>query len=114
MKFVIIFVVSFLVVFLAYLLTVILNKKKLDKFKTSNQALFFVNRYNIKITDNNVKLLAYLVALTNAFIIALAITVVELVDNFILKILVAFLIIVPSILILYNLVGKYMVKRGNK
>lgn len=114
MSFVIIFVVSFLVVYLAYLLTVILNKKKLEKFKTSNQVTIFVKKYKLKITDDNVKLLSHLVALTNAFIIATAITVVELVSNFILKILVAFIVIIPLILILYGLVAKVMLKKESK
>ena len=35
MNYVILFVVAFLVVYLLYLLTVILNKKKLEKFKKS-------------------------------------------------------------------------------
>jgi len=114
MKFVILFVVTFLVVYLLYLLTVILNKKKLNKFKNSNQVLYFIKKYKIKIDDSNVKLLANLVALSNAFIISIAITIVELVSNFILKILVAFLIIMPLIFILYHIVGKIMLKRGNK
>ena len=114
MKFIILFVVTFLVVYLLYLLTVILNKKKLEKFKNSNQALYFVKKYKIKVDDNNVKLLAHLVALSNAFIMSTAITLVELVSNFILKILVAFLVIMPLILIMYHIVGKVMMKRGNK
>lgn len=114
MKFLIIFLISFLVVYLAYLLTVILNKKKLEKFKDSNQVLIFVKKYNLKITDSNVKALAHLVALSNAFIIALAITLVELVGNFILKILVAFIVIIPLILIIYSLIGKYMKKKESK
>ena len=114
MKFLIIFVVSFLVVYLAYLITVISNKKKLEKFKTSNQVLIFVPKYKLKITDSNVKELAQLVALSNAFIIATAITIVELINNFILKILVAFVVILPLILVIYNLVGKHMVKKESK
>lgn len=114
MKFLIIFVVSFLVVYLLYLITVISNKKKLEKFKKSNQVLIFVQKYKLKITDSNVKELAQLVALSNAFIIATSITIVELVSNFILKILVAFLVIVPLILIIYNLVGKHMLKKESK
>lgn len=114
MKFFVIFIVAFIIIFLAYLLTVILNKKKLEKFKNSNQALFFVRRYKIKVNEDNVKVLAYLVAIANAFIIAFTLTIVELVENIILKILVAFLIIMPLILILYSLIGKYMKKRGNK
>lgn len=114
MKLILIFLASFVVVYLAYLLTVILNRKKLEKFKTSNQVLIFVKRYKLKINDSNVKELAHLVAFSNAFIIALAITVVELVSNFILKILVAFIIIMPLILILYSLIGKYMLKKESK
>ena len=114
MKFIILFVVTFLVVYLLYLLTVILNKKKLEKFKKSNQVLYFIKKYKIKVDDNNVKLLAHLVAISNAFIMSAAITIVELVPNFILKILVAFLVIMPLILIVYHIVGKIMMKRGNK
>ena len=114
MNYVILFVVTFLIVYLLYLLTVILNKKKLEKFKKSNQALYFIKKYKIKVDDNNVKLLAHLVALSNAFIMSTAIVLVELVPNFILKILVAFLVIMPLILILYHMVGKIMLKRGKK
>ena len=114
MNFIILCVVSFLVVYLAYFITVISNKKKLEKFKTSNQVMIFIKKYNIKITDSNVKEVAQLVALGNAFIIALAITIVELVKNFILKILVAFLVIIPLILIVYSLIGKHMVKKESK
>ena len=47
MKYIVMFVVSFLVVYLAYFFTVILNKKKLKKFETSNQALYFTRKYKI-------------------------------------------------------------------
>ena len=114
MKYIIMFVVSFLVVYLAYLMTVILNKKKLKKFETSNQALYFVKKYNVKISDKNVKLLANLVALSNAFIISITLVIIDLVPNYILKVLVAFVIIIPLILVLYHIVGLVMLKRGNK
>ena len=114
MKYVVMFVVSFLVVYLAYLFTVILNNKKLKKFKTSNQALYFVKRYNVKVDDKNVKLLANLIALSNAFIISTTLVIIELVSNYILKVLVAFVVIIPLILVLYHIVGLVMLKRGNK
>lgn len=114
MKFIIIFLASFIVVYLAYLITVILNKKKLSKFKTSNQVLLLVKKYGVKITDSNIKNVAYLVAFSNSFIIATAITIVELVNNFVLKILIAFLVIVPLILTAYSLMGKYLQKKECK
>lgn len=114
MDYVILFIVTFLVVYLLYLFTVILSKKKLNKFKTSNQVMFFIKKYQIKVDENNVKFLAHSIAIANALIISIAIIAVELVSNFILKVLVAFIIIIPLILILYHLIGKIMLKRGNK
>lgn len=114
MNYIIIFLVSFLVVYLLYLITVILNNKKLEKFKTSNQAMYFIKKYKIKVNDNNVKKLANLIALANAFIISLTIVILELVSNYILKVLVAFLLIVPLILILYHFIAKAMLKGDNK
>lgn len=114
MKYIVMFVVSFLVVYLAYLFTVILNKKKLKKFEKSNQALYFTRKYKIKVNDSNAKLLANLVALANAFIISITIVIIELVQNYILKVLVAFIVIVPLILILYHIIGLMILKRGNK
>lgn len=114
MKYIILFIVTFVVVYTLYLVTVILNKKKLKKFPTSNQVLIFVKRYKIKVDDSNAKELANLIALANSLIISITITIIELIPNFVLKVLVAFLIIVLLILILYDLIGKIMLKRGNK
>ena len=114
MKFVILFIVTFLAVYLLYLGTVILSKKKLKKFSKSNQAIFFVKKYKIKVDDSNSKELANLVALANSFIISTTITIIELVPNFILKIAVAFPIIIILILVSYNIIGKTMLKRGKK
>ena len=114
MKYVILFVVTFMIVYILYLTTVILNKKKLKKFPTSNQVLIFVKKYNIKVTDDNAKELANMIALANAFIISCVITIIELVPNFVIKILCAFLIIVPLILVLYHIIAQIMLKRGEK
>ena len=114
MKYLILFVVTFLIVYLLYLVTVVLNKKKLKKFPKSNQVIFFVKKYGVKVDDSNSKELANLIALANAFIISLTITVIELIPNFILKVLVAFPIIIILILVSYDIIGKTMLKRGKK
>ena len=114
MKYLILFVVTFLIVYLLYLGTVVFNKKKIKKFSKSNQVIFFVKKYGIKVDDNNLKELANLVSLANAFIIGFTITVIELIPNFILKVLVAFPIIIILILVSYDIIGKTMLKRGRK
>ena len=49
------FIISFLIVYLFYLLTVILQTKKYEKFKKSNQVLYFVKKYKIDINKINMK-----------------------------------------------------------
>ena len=112
MNYVVLFLIVFIVVFLLYLITVIGNKRKLSKFPKSNQALILIKKYNLDINEKNVKKLAVKVALSNSFTVAAAITVTELVNNFFLKLLVAFLVMVPLIIINYHLVGKSMQKEG--
>ena len=114
MKYIILFVIVFVIVFLLYLITVIENKRKLSKFSKTNQALLLINRYNLKIDKDNVKEFAVKIALANSLVVAVAITVIELVNNFLLKLLVGFLVMLPLILILYNMIGKSMQKEGKK
>ena len=114
MKYLILFIIVFLVVFLLYLITVIENKRKLLNFPKTNQALLLINRYNLKIDKDNVKGFAVKIALANSFVVASAITAVELVSNFLLKLLVGFLVMLPLILVLYNMIGKSMQKEGKK
>ena len=112
MKYIILFLVAFTVIFVLYLLTVILNKRKLAKFPKSSQALLLINRFKLKIDKDNVKEFALKVACVNSFIIATALVVIEFVNSFILKLLVATLIMIPLIIILYYLVAKSMKKEG--
>lgn len=112
MKYVIYFLVSFLIVYLFYLLTVVLQKKKMDKFKNSNQIQFFVKRYKLDIDKINIVKFTHLLAISNAFIVATTFTITFLVDNFILQMLVGFLILLPLMLIIYSLIGKYYVRKG--
>ena len=114
MKYLILFIIVFLVVFLLYLITVIENKRKLLNFPKTNQALLLINKYQLKIDKDNVKELAVKIALANSFVIGLAITVIELVNNFLLKLLVGFLVMLPLILVLYHIIGKSMQKEGKK
>lgn len=112
MKSIFLFIYVYAIAMVLYLVTVIYNKKKLATFPKSNQALIITKRYNLKITKKNVKEFALKIALTNSFILAISITVADLVKNFLLKLLVAFLVMTPLIFILYHLIGRSMKKEG--
>lgn len=114
MKYFGLFVGVYLLVMLIYLITVIGNKRKLAVFPKSNQALILIKRFKLNINETNVKKFAIKIALSNSFIIAFTLTITELVNNFLLKLLIAFLVMIPLIIILYYLIGISMKKEGNK
>ena len=112
MEYVILFLVVFIVVFFLYLITVILNKRKLSSFHKSNQALILIKKYDLKIDKDNKREFAIKIALVNSFVIAVTATIIEFVNNIFLKVLVAMVVMIPLMLIFYKLIGKSMKKEG--
>lgn len=104
---IIIFLIVFAIIYLFYLISVILQKSKMDKFKKSNQVMFFVKRYNLDVDKIDMTKFTNVLGLANAFIIATAFLSTYLVDNFILQLLVGFLVLLPLMLIVYSLIGKF-------
>ena len=107
------FNISFLIVYLFYLLTVILQTKKYEKFKKSNQVLYFVKKYKIDINKINMKKFTNLLALSNSLIISIAFCATFLVDNFILQLLIGLIVLIPLIFIFYKLLGNYLKRMCN-
>ena len=110
MVYLISFVIAFLIVYLFYFFTVILQKKKYDKFKKSNQVMYFVNRYKLNVNKINIKKFIHIISLTNSLIIAIAFTATFLVENILLQLLIGLLVLIPLILISCSLIGIYLKK----
>ena len=104
------FIISFLIVYLFYLFTVILQTKRYDKFKKSNQVMYFVNKYKINIDKLNMKKFTNILGLTNALIISIAFTATFLVENIFLQLLIGLVVLIPLIYIFYSLLGFYLKK----
>ena len=108
------FIFCFTIVYLIYAIVVILRKKGFEKFKTSKQLIFFEKAYNIDFKKINLKKFAHALALTNAFIIAFTCTIIEIVDNFILKLCIGFIILLPLMLLMYKILGTIFKKKEGK
>lgn len=111
MKEVILYGLCFIFVYLIYLCLVVFRKKKLTKYRTSTEVRYLEARYNVDIDKINLKLLANTMALANAFIIANTVTIISFIDNLIIKLMVGFVVLVPMILLVYHLLGKYYQKK---
>ena len=108
------FILIFILVYLIYFLFIISRKKKMNKYRSSTEILFLEKKYKLNIDNINLRKLSHILALANAFIIALVFVVVSFIDNFIIKILIGFILLIPIILFVYHLIGKYFQKRSEK
>ncbi len=114
MEYLITFIFCFIIVFLVYSLFIIFRKKGFEKFKKGKQLIFFEKAYNLDLKKINLKSFAIALALTNSFIIAFTCTIIEFFDNFILKMCVGFVILLPLMLLLYKLLGTIYKKKEGK
>ncbi len=99
-------------IYLLYFLIIINNKRRLSKYiRTSKETVLIGSRYKINFDKVNHKLVANLFAIANAVIMGLTYIIVMMIDNIILKLLVAFLVFVFLIVICYLNIGKYIKKK---
>lgn len=114
MNYLLTFIICFIIIYLIYSIFVIYRKKGFEKFKNSKQVIFFEKAYNMDFKNVNLKGFAQALALTNAFIISFTFTIIQLIQNFILKMLVAFVILVPLMFLMYKLLSEIYKKKEGK
>lgn len=107
-------ILSFIIVYLVYLFLVILRKKKMAKYKNSTEVRYLETKYRLNLKKMNMKHLAHLLSLTNAFIIAVTVLVIGFVDELILKLMVGFIVLFPMILLMYHFIGVKLNKKYGK
>ncbi len=111
MEFLVFFILAFVLVYLFYLVTVILQKKRYEKFKSSNQVLYFKNKYKLDINKLNINLFINVISLLNAFIIATVFTVSMIFDSMIIQLLVGFILITILTYVVYDIYGRILRKK---
>ena len=95
----------FVIVYLFYIIFVISRKNVLKKFPDGKEIKYLKYGYKVKVTDKNLKSLAYTVCFVNSFILATTVYVVCLFDNLFIEMLVGIVTLIVLILVLYHIVG---------
>lgn len=103
--------IVFIIIYLIYWITVILRKKKLEKFKNNTYVRYLQLIYHIDIERINIKSLAKVIALTNSFIISFTLYFISITDSLFLMLLLAVAIFIPLQLLSYHIIGKYYQKK---
>ena len=120
MKEIILFIVCFWIVLLAYEIIFIIPMKKYKEGKLKKkkekkelaEIRYLFSKYNLDMKKVNYNQLLQIVALTSSFDITIIVTIVALVDNYLLSLLMCMLLVIPVVMVSYWLVFKFYKKRG--
>lgn len=105
---IIIFVISSLLVYFIYYFMVLRKEDKLKKFKTSTEVTYLKKVYHININKFDMKWFAKKVIFMNSLIISIAALIATSIDHAVLMILLGFIVLFPTILVGYHILGKYL------
>ncbi len=112
MKHIVLFIMTYVVIFFIYQVFIVSKGKRRNSKKRPIEVNYLIKKYNIDINKINYKNLLMTVSLVSSLDISVIVTVILLFDNYFLEIIVAFLIVIPVIIVSYSFVGRYYVKKG--
>jgi hypothetical protein len=106
-------------IYLFYELFVIRKSKALENMKNGRELTLLKRKYKLDYNKLDIKKVVRLVGITNAFIISTIVTLVYLLQNWITNTLlwmlavigVGIILLIPSILIFYSMIGKSLARK---
>lgn len=112
-KFLYYFFIVFIIVYLFYLFFVILNKKKRENIFNTNQSKLITESNRLDVSRIDKFWFAQVISLSNSFIVAFTFACSEFFDNYFLKLLICFVILIVLIFVIYRFIGfVYKKKEG--
>ena len=116
MEDVVLFLLTFLFVLFIYRVFIAIpkkrKKKKKKKYKDPVEVVYLVNKYKLDLKRVKYNQLLWVVSIVSSFDIALIVTVIVSIKNFILEIVVGFVFMIAIIVVSYHLVYLFYKKKG--
>ena len=109
----VLFMMSYLFVFIIYHFFVIKKAKKGDFTKFPTEINYLKLKYKINVDKSNYKKILKRVAMVSSFDIALIVTIMMLMNHFLLQILVIIIASPIVFIVSYHILGKLLQKEGN-
>ena len=109
------YIIVFTLVSIFYYITIRLHYKKYDKNKLPVELIYLKKIYQISVNKENYKSYINILPLVNSFIITtIYITLMYLLNSWILRILIGVVLLILLLIICYGLLGRYYLKKeGN-
>lgn len=102
---------SFFLIYFLYLVLIVFRKKSLKRFEKSTEVSFLIRRYRLDLGKIKMRSFANVIAFTNSFVIASTVFIVSIVENLVLKIIVAMGVMIPLIFVSYYFIGTHYQKK---
>lgn len=111
LEFILVFTLVYLI---SYFIRIFKRKKNKETNPEITEILYLVKAYKINLKKHKMNVLLHLVSITNAFIMALTLVIVTLLNNIYYELLLAIVVLVPLIIGSYYLLGKYLKYKERK
>ncbi len=105
------YLLAFVSVYLFYFCLVYLRKKQMKKYRSGTEVKLLESLSNVNASKIKSKVLVQIMAVTNAFIITLTLLIVSPIKSMVLKLLGGFFAVIVLIIVVYKIVGYFLVKK---
>lgn len=104
--------ITFLIIYFLYLTLLVKRNDKVIKIYKSTEALILKKKFKVNVDKISAKRLANIIGLTNSLIVSLTMEVIFIFSkNFLLQMILGFLVLIVLILITYPLVAYFLRKK---
>ena len=108
------FAFSFIITFMLYVLFINRKRKSYNSKKSLKEIDFLVNRFNLDTNIIKFNTLKWIVTITNSLIISVTFVIVANIESFAVGLLVGFVIMLMLVYACYEIIGRFLKKRGEK
>ncbi len=112
MQQIILFLMTYALVFIFYYFFITRKTKKKNSKKIPKEVSYLVGKYQLDLKKIDYKKLLIIISLVSSLDITIIVTLMVLFESYLIKLLLAIVLIIPVIFISYHLVGMYYKKKG--
>jgi len=112
MEYVIYFILTFLLVYMIFYFFIVRKAGKKIQKKVPVEVEYLITKYNIDLKKVDYRNFLNTISVTGSIIMAITVLIIFNIENLLLQLVVAFVVMIPLILIGFQFIGKYYKKKG--
>lgn len=107
------YLITFILIYFIYYYLILRKTNNLQDYQKSIEIKYLQIKFKIDFEKLNLKKVARLIAFFNTTIITFTLFLIQYIEIFVFKILIAFVILITLQLVVYSIFGKYLKRKCN-